>query len=160
MYLFVFSLLLVLFQYMNSKSVIDSYEKQLIHLEKKEKIYKDSISNLQNKMADLKLFDMTYNDDALDYFENKGYNSFELIPFIKDELYKLNNYEGDKHPIVPYASMTGNKMLINNIRLLNHKWIIANYSDGKFWGELLIKYTIDADKTLKFEVLDDLLYQP
>ncbi|MEZ4856018.1 MAG: hydrolase [Gelidibacter sp.] len=145
---------------MNSKSVLESYEKQLTHLEKKEKAYKDSIATLQDQMTDLKLFDLKYNDDALDYFENQGYNALELIPFIKDELYKLNNYEGDDHPIVPYASMTGNKMMINNIRLLNHKWIIANYSDGKYWGEMLIKYTVSDKKELKFEVLDYLMYRP
>lgn len=160
MYLFIFALLLVLFEYMNSKSVLESYEKQLTHLEKKEKTYKDSIATLQDQMTDLKLFDLKYNDDALDYFENQGYNTLELIPFIKDELYKLNNYEGDDHPLVPYASMTGNKMMINNIRLLNHKWIIANYSDGKYWGEMLIKYTISDKKELKFEVLDYLMYKP
>jgi hypothetical protein len=110
-------------------------------------------------MADLKLFDLEYNDDALDYFENQGYNALKLIPFIKDELYKLNDYKGNDHPLVPYASMTGNKMLINNIRLLNYKWIIANFSDGKNWGELLISYSIEADKNLKFKVMDYLMYQ-
>lgn len=159
MYLFIFALLLILFQYMSSKRIFDSYEKEIKRLETKEVAYKDSIVKLTDQNFELKLFDMEYNDDALDYFEDQGINSLELIPFIKDELYKLNVYEGDDHPIVPYASMTGNKMMINNIRLLNHKWLIANFSDGKYWGEMLVSYEVVDGKELKFSLDDYTLYR-
>jgi hypothetical protein len=54
--------------------------------------------------------------------------------------------------------MTGGKMLINSIRLLNHKWIIANFSDGKYWGELFMTYEITEDEQLKFNVIESFLY--
>ena len=159
MYLFIFALLLILFQYMSSKRIFESYEAKLKKLETKEVAYKDSIVKLTDQNFELKLFDMEYNDDALDYYEDKGINSLELIPFIKDELYKLNVYEGDDNPIVPYASMTGNKMMINNIKLLNHKWLIANFSDGKYWGEMLVSYEVVDGKELKFSLDDYTLYR-
>jgi len=158
MYLFIFTLLLVLFQFMNSKSIVEDYDKKLSKLEERDESYKDSIISLKDDNFELSRFSLEFNDDAMSYFEDQGYKISELVPFIKDELYKLNVYEGDDHPLVPYASMTGNKMMINSIRLLNHKWIIADFSDGKYWGEMLVTYEIVDNKELKFRLLDYLLY--
>lgn len=158
MYLFIFSLLLILFQFMNSKSIIEDYDKKLTKLEEKEVVYKDSIKKLEDQNFELMRFSLEFNDDAMSYFEAQGYKISELAPFIKDELYKLNVYEGDDHPLVPYASMTGNKMMINSIKLLNHRWIITDFSDGKYWGEMLLTYEITDKQELKFKLLDYLMY--
>ena len=158
MYLFIFSLLLILFQFMNSKSIIEDYDKKLTKLEEKEVVYKDSIKKLEDQNFELMRFSLEFNDDAMSYFEDQGYKISELVPFIKDELYKLNVYEGDDHPLVPYASMTGNKMMINSIKLLNHRWIITDFSDGKYWGEMLLTYEITDKQELKFKLLDYLMY--
>lgn len=158
MYLFIFSLLLILFQFMNSKSIIEDYDKKLSRLEVKESVYKDSIIKLKDENFELMRFSLEFNDDAMSYFEDQGYKVSELVPFIKDELYKLNVYEGDDHPLVPYASMTGNKMMINSIKLLNHRWIITDFSDGKYWGEMLLTYEITDKQELKFKLLDYLMY--
>ena len=160
LYLFVFTLLLVIFQYVNSKSILETYETKIEKSQLKVEAYKDSIIALEDENLDLMYFNIEHNDDALSYFERDGYDTKELIPFIKDELYKLNVYEGDDHPIVPYASMTAGKILINKVRLLNHKWIIADFSDGKYWGELFLTYEITDDKELKFRLVEYFLYPP
>ncbi len=61
-------------------------------------------------------------------------------------------------PLVPYASMTDNKMAIDQIKLLNHKWIIASFTDGTYWGEMLLSYEIGDRKELRFKVLASALY--
>ena len=160
LYLFVFTLLFVIFQYVNSKSILEIYEKKIEKLQLKVEVYKDSIIALEDENLDLMYFNIEHNDDALSYFERDGYDTSELIPFIKDELYKLNVYEGDDHPIVPYASMTEGKILINKVKHLNHKWIIADFSDGKFWGELFLTYEITDDKELKFNLVEYFMYPP
>ena len=158
MYLFIFSLLLILFLFMNSKSIIEDYDNNLSKMEAKALVYQDSIKTLKDENFELMRFSLEFNDDAMSYFEDQGYKISELIPFIKDELYKLNVYKGDDHPLVPYASMTGNKMMINSIRLLNNRWIIADFSDGKYWGEMIMTYEITDNQELKFKLLDYLLY--
>jgi hypothetical protein len=159
LYLFVFTLLLVVFQYVNSKSIIEKYEKDIIKAKERITVYKDSIMTLQDENLELMYFNLENNEDAISYFENKGLNVSELIPFIKDELYNLNEAK-DEHPLVPYASMTDGKMLINNIRLLNHKWIIADFSDGKYWGELFLTYEITSAGKLDYELKEYFLYPP
>lgn len=46
MYLFVFALLFVVFQYVNSKHILDNYEEQITKSESKVERYKDSITEL------------------------------------------------------------------------------------------------------------------
>src|SRR5690606_17800257 len=158
MYLFIFTVLLVIFQYVNSKHILESYEVDIKKIKVKSESYKDSIATLNNTISEMRLFDLQYDDDALDYFDNQGYNSLELIPFIQDELYKLNDYEGEDHPIVPYVSMTKNKILINSIRLLNHKWLVATFSDGKHWGQIFLTYEFVDGKELKFKLEEYFMY--
>ncbi|WP_308991976.1 hydrolase [Mariniflexile litorale] len=157
MYLFVFSILLVLFQYVNAKRVFEDMDRKLdgykIQLER----CKDSVAVLQDENLDLSHFNLERNEDAMSYFENQGYNVSELVLLIKDELYKLNEEKGE-HPIIPYASEEGKRMMINTVKLLNHKWIIADFSDGRYWGELFITYEITEDKQLKFNLAESFLY--
>lgn len=159
LYLFLFTLLLVIFQYVNSKNVFEVYQNKLNISKERIEAYKDSTMSLEDELLDLMYFNLENNEDALSYFERDGYDTSELIPFIKDEIYKLNEIEG-QHPIVPYASMTDGRMLINTVRLLNHKWILADFSDGKYWGELFITYEIVDKKELKFKLVESFMYPP
>lgn len=157
MYLFIFTVLLVLFQYVNSKNVLDTYEVDINSFKVENKSLKDSLAKLNDKILDLSYFNLERNEDALSYFENKGFDVSELIPFIKDELYTLNEIKGE-HPLIPYASSEGRKLIINNVKLLNHKWIITDFSDGEFWGELFLTYEIVENKELKFKLVESFLY--
>ncbi|TYA59162.1 hydrolase [Formosa maritima] len=158
MYLFIFTILLVVFQYVNSKNIIESYDDKYERSQEKHLVYEDTISNLRDQVLSLSEFKLDQTEAALTYFEDRGFDVSDLIPFIKDEIYELNLIGGEEHPLIPYASMTGGKMLINSIRLLNHKWIIANFSDGRYWGELFMTYEVTEDEELKFKVIESFLY--
>lgn len=157
MYLFVFSILLVLFQYVNSKRVFEDMNHKLDGYKGQLERYKDSVAVLQDENLDLSHFNLERNEDAISYFENQGYNVTELIPLIKDELYKLNEEKGE-HPLIPYAAEEGKRMMINTVKLLNHKWIVADFSDGHYWGELFLTYETTEDKQLKFNLVESFLY--
>lgn len=161
MYLFIFTLLLVIFQFVNSKNIIEDYDKKLTNYMEDNTHLKDSIRVIQdNATANLYAFKFDTNDDAMTYWEDDGYRISEFIPFITDELMNLNIYDTEDHPLVPYASMSGKKMVIDQIRMLNHKWIIASFTDGTYWGEMLLAYTIEDRKDLKFKVIESTLYRP
>ncbi len=157
MYLFIFSMLLVLFQYVNAKRILDDQRSQLTNYKEGYKSYKDSIAVLHDEIANQSHFNLERNEDAISYFEKDGYNVSSLIPFIKDELYKLNEKKG-QHPIVPYASGGDRRMMVNTVKLLNHKWIIADFSDGEYWGEIFLTYEVMKDKELRFNLTESFLY--
>ncbi|MFH6769219.1 hydrolase [Gaetbulibacter aquiaggeris] len=156
-YLFIFSVLIILFQYVTSKRIMESQDQKLRSSEARLAIYKDSIATLEDDILNLSHFNLERNEDAISYFENKGYKVTELIPYIKDHIYELNEVKGE-HPLVSYASSSGRKMMINTVKLLNHKWIIADFSDGEFWGELFMTYELTESNELNFNVVESFLY--
>ena len=158
MYLFIFSALLIIFQYVNSKNIIDKYEKDIKSYKATMAEQEKAIAITEEKNFELSYFSMDRNEDALNYFEVQGYNTDELIPTIIEGLYNMNDYKGEEHPIVPYVSMTQSKLLINKVRVLNHKWIIANFTDGEHWGEIFVTYTIDENNNLKYKLVEYFMY--
>lgn len=160
MYLFIFSVLLIIFQYVNSKNIIENYDKQVTTLKEREIQQKDSIIALEDENFDLKRFSLDYNGDAYNYYEDKGYDTEKIKQLVTDLLYDSNMYEGDDHPIVPYASMTDKNIQIDYIKFLNHKWIIAHFSDGKMDGEILLQYQVENGTEVTFNLLDYVMYMP
>ncbi len=158
MYLFVFSVLLIVFQYVNSKNIIDKYEEDIVKLKAKVAEKDKTIKTLEEQNFDLSYFSIDRNEDALSYFEAFGYDTEQLIPAIIEGLYNMNDYEGEDHPIVPYVSTTDSKLLINKVRVMNHKWIVANFTDGDLWGEIFVTYSIDENNDLKYKLVDYFLY--
>ncbi|WP_204345259.1 hydrolase [Psychroserpens algicola] len=161
MYLFIFTLLLVIFQFVNSKNIIENYDEQLTSYKATNTQLKDSLRIMQDdKVEDMYTFRFDTNDDAMTYWEKRGFRISEFVPLIEDGLISLNDYDTEDHPLVPFASMSGEKMRIDQIRMLNHKWIIINFTDGKYSGEMLLAYDMDDKGNVTFKELGSLLYQP
>ncbi|MCQ0112798.1 hydrolase [Zhouia amylolytica] len=154
MFLFFFSVLFILFQYVNSKKYFDAETKKMEDLKEQLKVLDDSIQQLTLNNFKLQYFSLENNDDALTYFD--AVNIDDLPRYIADKLLETNEIKGD-NPLVPYAGMNGS-IKINKIKVLNHKWIIADFSDGKYWGELFIKYELKEDLGVDFTLIDHLLY--
>ena len=164
MYLFIFSLLLLLFQFINSKNIFDDsnqkvadYKAKIENYREDIKQYKDSLEVLVDRNYELTQFSMEGNERAITYFLNEGYKVDNILPIVEDSLYELNVREGE-HPLIPYASSEGNKLLISGVRILNHKWIIVSFTDNQFNGESFITYEFNDKKELKFNLVDSFLY--
>ena len=117
-------------------------------------LLKDSIQKAQLAVLDMQYFSLENNDDALAYYDHLGLE--DPNRYISDKLLETNETKGN-NPLVPYEGMEGD-FKINKIKLLNHQWIIADFSDGKYWGELLIKYELKDDLSVDFGLTDHLLY--
>lgn len=153
-YLFIFAALFILFQYVNTKRYVTSTTDKIAKLKANITILKDSVQSLVDENASLTYFSLADNDEALSYFDALAIA--QLPRYIADQLLETNESSGD-NPLIPYAGKS-NPMKINKIKLLNHKWIIADFSDGKHWGELFITYEITADLNVEFTVVKHLLY--
>ena len=115
---------------------------------------KDSLQNAQVKALDMQYFSLENNDDALAYYDHLKLK--DPNRYISDKLLETNESKGD-NPLIPYEGME-NDFKLNKIKILNHKWIIADFSDGKYWGEILIKYELKDDLGVDFTLVDHLLY--
>ncbi len=160
MYLFIFTALFVLFQFMNAKKAKESYDAKIENLQKRIKEQDSLKTTIVDSLIDINM-DLTYfslesNEDAVSYFEEMGYDPAKLALTISDKIIEENK-PGKDNPIIPFVGMEGN-MAINKVRLLNHKWIIADFTDGVYWGELFIIYDVRKDGVIDFEVEKSFLY--
>ena len=116
----------------------------------------DSIRKLSEELSDARYFDIQYNEDSQYFFYENGIEDSE--EFVRQQLMATNITKDENHPLISYRPRRNAKFQINKIKLLNHRWVICDFSDGLDWGELLLKITLNDDKTLSFEVLDQTLY--
>ncbi|MET7029304.1 hydrolase [Sediminicola luteus] len=154
LYLFIFAALIALYQFVSANNMVKDKNGKIENLEKDITQMQDSIQKLNLKVLDVQYFTLDNNDDALAYYDHLQLE--QPSRYIEDKLLETNESKGD-NPLVPYEGMEGD-FKINKIKTLNHKWIIADFSDGQYWGEVLIKYELKDDMSVDFTLLDHLLY--
>ena len=69
MYLFFFSILLVLFMYVNQSAIFERQTAVINSLEQKQLALKDTVTALNQEISELLYFDLLTNDSARTYFE-------------------------------------------------------------------------------------------
>jgi len=123
---------------------------------------KDSLQSVTNKLSDSDYFSLEKNENAQNYFESaksdKIRNYVTLVPYVTAQLLDLNA-DSKGNPYTGQIQLGANKFSINKVKVLNHRWIIADFSDGEYWGEVLLKYFINDDESVTFEVNQSVIYQ-
>lgn len=159
LYLFIIAVVMNIFTYMYF-SKRTNYEET--HSAAAITKYKDSLNVMGNKLADADYFSLENNQNAQTYFDNSDLRTYpsyrDLAETVKAKLIALND-DPKGNPYVGQEQIGGQKFIINKAKVLNHRWIIADYSDGSYWGEVLLKYFINADDTVSFEIIQSVIYQ-
>jgi hypothetical protein len=154
LYALIFSLLFNVFQYVNSTKILEAKDKEVIKVKDRLKISRDSVASLANA----NYFALESDQDAQEYFYTNNLDYQKIAIKVKEDLITLNeNKNGNK--LVPYEPIDGKPFLINTSKILNHRWIIAEFSSGEFWGQLLIKYFVSEGKPTEFETVETILYE-
>jgi hypothetical protein len=152
LYLFILTALFTIFTYMYYSKALASEQKKY---DKTVEFYKKQTDSLTNLSYDANHFSLENNQNAQDYLEK--YDITKLMPQIKDALLSFNDSrEGNIY--TGQDKIGEQKFIINKIKILNHRWIIADYSNGQLWGDVLIKYFVNDDNTFSFQVEDSYLY--
>lgn len=156
MYLFFFSLLFVIFLFMNQKSVYKSQERNINGLNAKNMRLEDSLAVAEESIAELNYFTLQGNENAMSYIDRLGLDPQAVEQELSDRIYDLN-LEAGGNPLVPFEGKQGN-LRINKLRFLNHRWIQADFSDGATWGEVLIEFFYDENDQWQLQTISSVLY--
>ncbi|WP_293892736.1 hypothetical protein [Flavobacterium sp.] len=163
LYLFIIAVLMNIFTYKYFTSKENSEQKSTPatseNLSITSKALSDSIVNLSDKLYDANTFSLENNDRAQNYLyeSNKINDVSAFAEKVKQALLSYNDRpEGNKY--TDQAKMGEQKFIINKVKLLNHRWIIANYSNGALWGEVLLKYFVEENGSISFEIMNSYLY--
>ena len=142
--------------YVNQSAIFERQTAVINSLEQKQSVLKDSVTTLKQEISELLYFDLLTNDSARTYFEQIGLEPEDAANQVKELIYEYNLQKGG-NPLVPFANANG-QWRINRIKFLNHRWIIADCSDGRAWGELWIEYFFDQEGQLDLTVESSVLY--
>ena len=131
-------------QIANLKSKLSSTEKHLQQITKSQHFYQDQS------------FVLAENELALQAIEHDGHHVDGFYQKVESYFLDQNHPQKD-NPLIPLAGMEG-VMTVNAIKLLNHKWVWVEFTDGVYWGEALYQYAIDQSNKLVVEHTTSFLY--
>ena len=154
LYAFVFSLLFNVFQFVNSTKNLEGKETEVQKVKTQLKTSRDSLMQLSNS----NYFALESDEDAQEYFFSNNLDYQKVALKVKEDLIVLNeNKNGNQ--LVPYEPIDGKSFIVNTSKILNHRWLIAEFSNGDLWGQILVKYFVSADRPTEFETVETVLYE-
>lgn len=153
LYALIFSLLFNVFQYVNSTKILDAKQKEVDKVKTNLKTSRDSVAALANA----NYFALESDEDAQEYFYTNNLDYQKVAIKVKEDLISLNENKNG-NPLIPYDPVDGKPFLINTSKILNHRWVIAEFSNGDLWGQVLLKYFVEEGKPTQFETVETVLY--
>lgn len=158
-YASILALLFNVFTYMYFSKQLNFEKERFVKTERK---LKNDVKLLKNKLLDANYFSLENNENSHNYFNpenaSKTIQIEKLISFVTENLLDFNS-NSNGNPYTGQDKIGSNKFVINKVKIINHRWIIADFSDGEYWGEVLIKYFINDDETVSFETFQSILHQ-
>lgn len=155
LYLFLFAALWIVYQFVHNKKFYENQQQKMTTLETKYQKAVDSIETLQQRIGETEYFGLRTNANAYEYYEESPNDIATIIQQVTDGIIGKNTLEGNV--FIPYVG-DERAYQVNQIHLLNHRWLIADFSDGNTWGELLIEYFVNEDNSIDYRVVESLLY--
>ena len=153
LYLFIIATLMAVFTYAYFSKKADADQQ---HFSKTTKQLRDSLQKVSIELDDAGYFTLERNENAKEYLNIDDTNP--LTSIITNTILDMNDNPSG-NILIPYDKMNQQKFIINKAKVLNHRWIIADFTDGKMWGEVLLKYFVEEDGSITFERIDSQLYQ-
>lgn len=157
LYLFVFVTVILVFLYKFQSSVFERQHEDNQALERVVERVKEEKKDLETELSEATYFSLEKNESALSYIEEVySLRPDSLVTRVEDFFYNKNGTEDN--PLVPYSGMEGT-MQINKVEVLNHKWVLVDFTDGTYWGEMFLEYFYTPeDQSIEVEILNSFLY--
>lgn len=150
LYLFIFAVLFNIFTYMYFTSQQKHDTGRIESMQETLKTTRDSLQALQSRIQKADYFSLENNYEAQDYFAGQDIEALQIK--IRDGIYAKNK-GAEGNPLVQYPPMNGRPFMINNMKVLNNRWIIADYTNGVAMGEVLIKYFVEDNGEITYETI-------
>ena len=154
LYGLIVSVLFNIFQYVNSTKILDAKDQEVTKIQKRLKTSRDSVATL----AMANYFSLESDEDAQEYFYKNSLDYQKVAEKVKEDLLVLNENKNG-NILIPYEPIDGKAFLVNTSKILNHRWLIAEYSNGDLWGQILVKYFVSEGKPTDFETVETVLYE-
>lgn len=156
LYLFVFTALLAIYMYVSGARMIEAKEQEVEEIQEELELAQRRSDSLHSEVTTGAAFSLQSNEEALSYLEDRGFDPSEVAQKVEEIIVSRNRADAD-NDLVPYQGMEG-FFRVNKVKLLNHKWALASFTDGAYWGDLFISYEIGPNGALELNTEKAVLY--
>ena len=151
-YLLIFISLIALYLFVSDMNKSEAFAVSQERMSKRVDTLKDSITQLVVEQTNNAYFSLTVNRDAqqahLDFSPEELQNIFQDYILLSNDNSKGN----------PLLSSLGSDWIINKIHVVNHQWILADFTNGTQWGDALFQYQVKANSKPRLRLLNHVMY--
>ena len=151
-YLLIFISLIALYLFVSDMNKSKAFAKSQERMSKRVDTLKDSIVKLVIKQTDNAYFSLAVNRDAQQVYPD--FSPEELQNIIEDYILSNNDNQNGN----PLLSSVGSDLIINKIHMVNHQWVLVDFTNGTQWGDALLHYQIVANDKPHVQLLNHVLY--
>ena len=151
-YLLIFISLIALYLFVSDMNKSEAFAVSQERMSKRVDTLKDSITQLVVEQTENAYFSLAANRDAqqahLDFSPEELQNIFQDYILLSNDNSKGN----------PLLSSLGSNWIINKIHVVNHQWILADFTNGTQWGDALFQYQVKANSKPRLRLLNHVMY--
>ena len=151
-YLLIFISLIALYLFVSDMNKSEAFAVSQERMSKRVDTLKDSITQLVVEQTENAYFSLAANRDAqqahLDFSPEELQNIFQDYILLSNDNSKGN----------PILSSLGSDWIINKIHVVNHQWILADFTNGTQWGDALFQYQVKANSKPRLRLLNHVMY--
>jgi hypothetical protein len=151
-YLLIFISLIALYLFVSDINKSEAFAASQERMSKRVDNLKDSITQLVVEKTDNAYFLLEVNRDAQQ--AHPDLNPAELQSILEDYILSINDNPNGNILL----SSLGSDWIINKIQVVNHQWILADFTNGTQWGDALLYYNIKANGKPRLGLLNHVMY--
>ena len=151
-YLLIFISLISLYLFVSDMNKSKAFAASQERMNKRVDTLKDSISKLVIEQTENAYFSLDVNRDAQQ--AHPDFNPAELQNILQDYILSTNDNPNGN----PLLSSLGSDWIINKIHVVNHQWILADFTNRTLWGDALLHYNINENGKPHLRLLNHVMY--
>ena len=151
-YLLIFISLIALYLFVSDMNKSEAFAASQERMTKRVDTLKDSIEQLVVEQTDNAYFSLAVNRDAQQ--AHPDFSPEELQNILEDHVLSINDNPNGN----PLLYALGSDWIVNKIHVVNHQWILADFTNGTQWGDALILYQINSNGKPRLRLLNHVMY--
>ena len=151
-YLLIFISLIALYLFISDLNKTEAYTASQERMTDRIQKLKDSIAKLVTDQTEHAYFSLALNRDAQQAYPKLSPDDLQLL--LEDYFLEHNDAPNGN----PLLSSIGMGWIVNKISIVNHQWLLADFTDGSQWGDALFQYQVNNNKQARLQLLNHVMY--
>ena len=136
-YLFVFICILLFYQIYNTNKILNYKDSQIQIKTQNNLVLKDSLKKMKNILDTNNYFSLTGNQLLNNFDELKSQEQL-----LTKQLFEMNS----KGALDKFIKLPQEIFLINNVKIVNQKWILIGFQSDSSWGQAILEFKKNKTK--------------